>query len=458
MKIVLTVAAVLLVLGAVGGFVAVQNGAFSAKKPAVKVRLETAERGRLTETVSAPGQISPRTKVSISARVAARIAELPFKAGDDVTRGDPAADPPVAPSVVVRLDAKDLEANLKSAEARYDAQRAQRSVAEARVAAGEAAIGALRVTLTDAERDLRRQLALFESRDVSQSVVDEAQARVDELQARLNSAAHDLAAERANLTVLQHNQEAAEADILRARDALSYTVIESPIDGTVTKVNAEAGELVVTGTMNNAGTVILEIADFTEMLMRARVDETVVSGVSAGQRATVRIPAYRDETFEGVVERVALAVTEERDGSRFYETEIRLRTDGRRIFTGLNCDADIETRSHEGVLRVPSQAVLGRAVDDLPPDIRARPEVEANKTFTTVVYRFAEGKAIVTPVRIGASDLTHTEIVAGLEPGAAVIAGPYKVLESLKHEQAVEDEKATTRPATQPADSMAGRQ
>jgi HlyD family secretion protein len=416
------------------------------------VRLDRAARGDLVEVVSAPGVIEPKTKVSISARVAARLIELPFKEGDRVTRGDPSANPPVAASVLIRLDSRDLEAQLRAAEARRSAQAAQMLVSETRIASQQAQVNARKAELDDAERDLARQEQLFESRDVSQSVVEAAHTRVDQLRAQVAAARETLEGERKNLLVQRHEVEAAEAEIARARDSLSYTTITSPIDGVITKINSEVGELVVVGTMNNQGTVILEVADLDTMIVNARVDEASVSQVSMGQRAKVRSQAYKGEVFDGVVTAVPLAVTEEqRENLKYYKTEVTLETAGRRILSGLTADVDIETRRHEDVLRVPSQAVLGRAIDDLPADLRERPEVDARRALVTVVYRFVDGKALATPVQIGASDITHTVIESGLSEGDVVIAGPYKVLEQLKHDQKVRDETATTRPATRAA-------
>src|SRR5213078_5154786 len=124
--------------------------------------------------------------------------------------------------------------------------------------------------------------------------------------------------------VMQHNLDAAEAEIARAKDNLSYTVITSPIDGVVTKLNAEVGELVVTGTMNNPGTVIMEVADLSTMLFKARVDESTVASVKIGQHAIVRVPAYKDREFHGTVTTVALANTEEKDGTKYFKTEVLL--------------------------------------------------------------------------------------------------------------------------------------
>ena len=453
MKTAVIIVGVLVVMaGAVGGLAAwfARAGAAAGAAGGIgtAVRVEPARRATLTEVVNAPGEIEAKTKVSISARVAARVAELPHREGDTVTKGNPAAKPPVPPSVLVRLDSKDLEAALRSVKARYNGQAAELKVSEARIESQQSQIAAARVTHADAERNLRRQKQLLESKDVSEQEVEAAQAKVDELKAQLQSAEHQLRADTANLMVIRHSMEAAAAEVERAEEDLSYSVITSPIDGVITNVETEVGELVVTGILNTPGTTIMEVADLSKMLLVARVDESSIASVKAGQRAKVRVQAYPDEVFDGVVETVALARTESKeDGATFYEAKILLDTGGRRILSGLTADVDIETKRHDGVLTVPSQAVLGRPVDDLPADVRTRPEVSPNKTIATVVYRIVNNKATVTPVTVGPSDLTDTEIRSGLKDGDQVIVGPYKALETLANGQAVKIEAATTKPA-----------
>jgi HlyD family secretion protein len=389
--------------------------------------------------------VQAKSKVSISARVSARVVELPFKEGDAVTKGNATTQP----SILLRLDSKDLEAQLRASEARYAAQSAQLTVADSRIRAQEAQVEASLVMLNDAERDLNRQRELLSTKDVAQSSYDTSKAKFDNLKAQLDSARRTIEAEKSNLFVLKHQLEAADADIARARDSLSYTTITSPIDGVVTRINSQVGELVVIGTMNNPGTVIMEVADLNTMLVNARIDEGNVAAVKVGQKAKVRAQAYGDEVFDGTVDTVALSQTEEKDGTKYYKTEILLKTDGRRIFSGLTADVDIETARHEKVLAIPSQAVLGRPVDDLPQALRSAKEVDSSKTLVTVVYRMIDGKAVVTPVKVGPSDMTHSLVESGLKEGDEVIVGPYKVLEKLAHDEKVKDEKTvTTQPTT----------
>ena len=419
----------------------------SRSNPAQKgaeVRLEQPQRGELVEYVSAPGEIEPKTKVAISAKVSARITELPYDEGNVVTCGKPQATPPVPASVLVRLDAKDLESQLRSAEAARAAQAAEFEVEKARISSQQASLDGLGETLKQAQRDLERKKGLFESQDISQSTLDQAQCTVDEHKAQYESARHALKAAQLTLVVLNHNLEVADARIAQAVEALSYTTITSPIDGVVTRINAEVGEVVMTGTMNNPGTVIVEVADLSQMLVVAQVDEADIGQLDVGQRAKIYVQAFGDIKFTGAVHSIALTHRLSENRTKYFRTEILLDDDPNvaKLYSGLTADVDIETRTHTNIIKAPSQAVLAREVDALPPEIRDNcPQVDKNKTHATVVYRFIDGKAVVTPVKIGPSDLTHTIITSGISEQDRIVVGPYKVLDGLKHDQHLRDER-----------------
>lgn len=405
---------------------------------ATKVTAEHPHRGDLVELVSAPGEIQPKTKVALSAKVTARVDELPFEEGERVTAGNPNADPPVPASLLVKLDSKDLESQLRSAQAGYSAQAAQTEVEKARIASQKAAIEGIRASLEQARRDMERQQTLLKSRDISQATFDQTRLRVDEFESQLKGAEHTLNAAELNLVVLEYNLEAAQARIEQAQEALEYTTIRSPIDGVITRINAEVGEVVITGTMNNPGTVIMEVADLSRMILEAQIDEADIAKIQEGQKAHIRVQAYPDRVFDGTVDTIALRYDSSMNRSKYFKTEITVETAGEQFYSGLTADVDIEAQVHTDVMLVPSHAVLGRTVDSLPDDIRKSPEVDRDKTFATVVYRFIDGKAVVTPVRIGTSNLSDTIILSGLSENDLVIVGPYKVLDALNHDQAVE--------------------
>ena len=200
------------------------------RKPTI-VRIENPKRGELIEFVSAPGEIEPKTKVEISAKVSARIVKLPHDEGETVTCGDPNANPPVPASVLVRLDDKDLESRLTSAEAGRAAQLAQMEVEKARIASQKANLEGLDASLKQAERDLQRQNGLLKSKDIAQAAFDQTKSKYDELKAQYEAAKHTMESAQLNLEVLKHNLEVADAGIEQARDGLNNTIITSPIPG-----------------------------------------------------------------------------------------------------------------------------------------------------------------------------------------------------------------------------------
>ncbi|MBM4028801.1 MAG: efflux RND transporter periplasmic adaptor subunit [Planctomycetes bacterium] len=438
-RILILLVVVLAVVGAGAGFM-VKKRVAAARKPTI-VRVEVCTPCELLEFVSAPAELEPRSKVEISAKVSGRVVALPHKVGDRVTRGDPNANPPIPPSVLVRLDSKDLESQLLGAQARRAAQAAGIESEKARIAGQKANLLGTTATLELAKTHVERQKTLLASQDISRYEFDQVQLRLDELQAQYNAAKLALEAAELNLKVLEHNLEAADAQIAQAKETLGYTTIVAPLDGVITRINAKVGEMVVTGMMNNPGTKILEVGDLSQMLAVAQVDEADVGKLRVGQKAKVFLDAYANHEFKGTVHLIALSADLSRQLTKHYKTEILLESD-RRLHSGLTANVDIETRTYTDVLAVPSQAVMTREIDSLPLDIRDHsPQMDKSKTFATIVFRYHDGKAVITPVKIGPSNLTHTILDAGVKTGERIVVGPYKELEKLKHDQIIKDER-----------------
>jgi HlyD family secretion protein len=397
---------VVIVTLAAGGVYALSPGARAwverqlPKPTPVEVRIEAAQRGALTRVVNAPGSIEPRTKVQISAQIVARVVALPFREGDVVRKGD----------VVVRLDAREYAAALESAQANLKGEQARLTGAEASVVQTQA--------------DLRRARELVTSGDLPASQLDDALAAA-------------LRAE-SSLQQTQHSIEVARAQITRSAKDLENTVIAAPFDGRVVKRDVEVGELVLVGTFNNPGSVIMEIADLSEMLMKARVDEANIAPISEGQSARVYINAYPGRSFDAVVERVGLKRLTDRDGTGYFEVEILVRKAADDLLrSGLAANVDVQVETLENVLKVPSQAVVERPWDELPADAQKSPLIDKTKKYARVVFVVREGKAYAVPVRAGKSDLTQTVIVEGLDGSEKLVVGPLRVLTTLKDEALV---------------------
>jgi HlyD family secretion protein len=381
-----------------------------------EVRSEKAAKGELSKTISAPGQIEPRTVVKISAQVSARIIALPFRENDQVKKGD----------VIVRLDARDLQAQLEVSKAALKGE-------QARLEGAQAAVQRMEL-----ERD--RVKRLVGSGDFSKS--------------QQEAAENDYAQATSSLRATEHSIERAQAEVVRVEKDLENTVISAPLDGTITTLSAEEGELVVVGTLNSPGSIIMEIANLSDMVLKARVDESNIVPVKDNQPAKVFVNAYGEREFKGMVERVELQRKLDKDATGYFEVWIPIQLEkGETLRSGLTANTDIQVEMMRDVLVVPSQAVVDRKVDELPKVItQDNPNIQKGNTFARVIYRLEDvpgklttdgkqvRKTIATPVQVGSSDLTRTVVLAGLKEGEEIVTGPFKVLMSMRNEQEVIEE------------------
>jgi len=432
-KVIRWVVGIGLLVALIGGGIAVfvvpkiSKAVAAQREKAAGPAVEVAEvaRGQLIRTISAPGTVAPRTDVDISSRVSAKIAKLPFKEGDQVKAGD----------IVVELDAKDLQAELDAQRGRLLAEQASLKLAEAQLAGERAALIGVQAAAKKANDDLERTQQLFATGDVSKSELDAAVATRDTNQSTYEARLETLKGAEASVAAAEARVQIAQADVKRSEENLSYAIITSPIDGYITQLDAEVGEIVVVGTMNNQGTVILKIADLSEMLVEARLAEVDVSRVKEGQKVGVIINGYTGRTFNGILQRVALqSRVQTGDGTTYFEAEVLLDTEDERVYSGLTANVEIEVETFDDTLLVPSQAVVDKRVDELPREIRENnPLVNLDKTFAQVVYVFDNGKAKLLPVKTIASNLNKAALADGIDIGTQVIVGPLRTLQTLSN-------------------------
>ncbi|MEO0093326.1 MAG: efflux RND transporter periplasmic adaptor subunit [candidate division WOR-3 bacterium] len=215
--------------------------------------------------------------------------------------------------------------------------------------------------------------------------------------------------------------EVAKAQYEQAQDRLAKTKITAPISGTVVKVNIEEGETVIIGTMNNPGTVMMVIADLSQMLAIVKVDETDIPSIKLGQKAEITIDALPDTVFEGIVTKIGYMpvqnILQTTETGTDFEVEVKLTKTNATLKPGMTVSADIITAEKESVLVVPIQAVGKRKVKGIE---------------TQALFVVEKGVAKLKPVKTGSASETEIEIIEGIKPGDKVISGPYKVLAKLK--------------------------
>ncbi|MBX3365666.1 MAG: HlyD family secretion protein [Phycisphaeraceae bacterium] len=453
-KWVLGASLAIVVLCGGGGYLLLKQSSLVGKRDTTTlVRTVTVSRKDLTRSVSAPGIVESRSNRRISAQVVARIKKLPFRQGERVREGD----------IIVQLDDEEFQAALESAQAGLRSASARelqanvaKASAEATLRSQQAAHAGTEAAYREALAEVGRSRELYDSGDVPKSELDRAEATYLQAASRLRSA--EAAIEIANQEIQRAQAEVlaagasvdiAKANIRRAQKDLQNCTIRAPINGLITLLEAEEGELVLVGTFNNPASVIMEIADLDDMILKARVSESSIAFVAEEQTARVYFNAYPATVFEGTVERIGHLRRTWRDGTNYFEVDVpvRLRPDSP-LRSGLSASCEIDVQTVKNALQVPSQAVLNRRVDELPREIvDASTIIDVTRPFTTVVFRMHEGRALAVPVRVGVSDLANTVILEGLEGSENIIVGPSSVLQTLRHGQAVRTDEAPTVPA-----------
>jgi HlyD family secretion protein len=387
----------------------------------IAVQAADVKRGSVASTVRAPGRIQPVTQVKLSANVPGEVVRLAVKEGDVVRKGQ----------FLLQLDDTQVRSRVRESQAALEAARSNLRLAEASYAQ------------TDAS--LRRKEALFERKLVSPEEVEAARTQRN--------------ADRARVDANREDVQRAGATLSGSMDNLKKTRFTAPIPGTVTQLAIERGEIVVTGTMNNPGTVILTIADMSAMKVEADVDETDVSSVAVGQPATVRVDALPDATLTGHVTEIANSPKFSDQGTQEqqtnFEVDIAVESPPSTLRPGMTADVEIRTAKKDGVLTVPIQSVVVRTAEELKPPKKGRrsakgaaaaavPADSAGKSKEEIkgVFVVSNGAVEFRKVKTGISSDTDFEISGELKEGDKVVTGPFRVLRTLKPGAKVKIEEA----------------
>lgn len=391
---------------------------FKKKDAAVTIQQEKVARRNLTELVKASGKIEPVLQVNISPEVSGEIVELPVKEGQKVKKGD----------LLVRIRPDNYVASRDSSLANYRYALANSNTSAA--------------NMEKAQTDYERNLALFQGKLISTADFQTAKTALDVAKATLAGAIEQVAVAQASL-------QSSESD-------LSKTIIYSPIDGTVSKLNSELGERVV-GTAMMAGTEIMTVSDLTEMEARVDIGEVDVVLISNGQKVRLEVDAFKNKKFNGVVTDIANSANNNTTSSSTtsaastsststdatkFQVKIRIK-EKEQFLPGMSVSAEIETRYRTNVVTVPIQCVTMR----LPkmPDTTNKPVASAasnnaassaddpptgNEPAKQVDVVFVvEGDHVrAAPVKTGIEDDTYWEITDGIKEGEKVVTGSSKAI------------------------------
>ncbi len=281
------------------------------REKSVKVTVDKVKRTDLTAIISASGEIKPKKNVNISAHVPGRITKIGVKEGQDVKAGD----------FLLKLDSTQYEANAERDRATIQTYQAELIKADA--------------TLKKNQADYDRQKKLFDNQLSSMDQLEQAKAQLDIGQATRRSITFQI--------------DQAQASLKSTLDNLGKTAYASPIDGVITSLRVEEGEVAMIGTMNNPGTVLMTIADLSVMEVEVEVDETDVVGVQMSQEANIRVDAFPNQIFKGKVTEIGSSALQKLTAgsttqeSKDFKVVITLDNPSKLIKPGLSASADIIT-------------------------------------------------------------------------------------------------------------------
>ena len=387
------------------------------KGDAVQVKIEAVGQRDLVSSVSASGWIRPHRKVDVQSDIMGRITALHVDEGQQVTKGQ----------VLLRIDPTQYQALVARS-------RAAVSEAQAREAQTKA-------NYLQAERGYERLKNLSSNPNlVSKQQLEEAETQML-VQKELLQAAQ--------FGVVQTKEALNEAT-----EQLNKTIIRAPMTGVITRLNVDEGETAIIGTMNNAGSLLLTVADLQEMEAVVRVDETDIPDIKLGDSATIEIDAFQRQKFKGKVTEISHSSVRPPESQSAqgtsgqavdYEVVITLQNPPRTLRSDLSATADIVTATRKNALAVPIIALTVRekgnvkALPNESPAARAAGEqVEKEKAEDQEgVFVARQGKAQFVPVEIGIAGREYFEVLSGLKMGDSVIAGPYDAIRSLEPDKPI---------------------
>jgi len=426
-KRIIGVVAAVAVIGSIVGFSVTRDS-----RNKITVQTGKVEKKDLVQVVTASGEVRPKRYVNVGANVSGRLIEITVKEGDRVKAGQ----------ILARVESERYQAGLRQSEAGVAAARADLQRAEADLAAAKLAF--------DRNRKMR------DDKLVSESVYDQAEADYKMKAANVESA-------RRRIAQLQ-------AALDSTRDDLVKTTVTSPMDGQVTNLPKEAGEMVI-GALSFNPTVIMTVADLSIMECEVMVDETDFRNLKLGQEAKIKVDALEGLELKGEVTEIGASALVRGSGSQSaaqttlgantgnqpkdFKVTITVKDPPPNLRPGLNATAEITTATRKAVVAVPVQAVVVREVDKAgkvvdPDAVAAGPEREGNTVSNVAREKGVEKDGVFVvegekvkfkPVKTGVMGETDIEVTDGLAEGQMIVTGSYRTLRNLKDDARIKTEQ-----------------
>jgi HlyD family secretion protein len=287
----------------------------------------TVSTGSIRKIVSSSGPVRALVTVSVGSQLSGQIDKVLVDFNSEVTPGQ----------VLATLDARTYAALVEKAKADLAAAKAIRVTQTAALVKAQA-------SLRLAHRTIERQQTLADKGFSAQSSLDSAIRDEEIAKAEIEVANAQIESATANIAQREAALDQAQIDLDRAE-------IRSPVSGTVISRTVDPGQTVAASLQ---APELFKIAqDLSHIRIEAQVNEADVGAVAQGNVVTFTVDAYPEREFKGMVTQVRLAATE-LNNVVTYTVIIEAGNDDRRLFPGMTANVQIESATHEGVLRVPN--------------------------------------------------------------------------------------------------------
>jgi len=288
------------------------------------------EQGEIDDVVEATGTINAVITVQVGSQVSGTIAKLNVDFNSRVHKGD----------IVALIDPALFQGALLQATA--DLENARANLVAARANLEKARAGAVQT-----KADYARTVALSKEGVLSEQQLDLAKANFDSASAAVNGAVANVTQAEAQVT-----QKAAAVTV--AQTNLNYTVIRSPIDGTVVARNVDVGQTVAASLQ--APTIFTIAQDLKKMWVYAKTDESDVGNIKVGKPVSFKVDAFPKDTFSGVVSQVRMNATMVQSVVT-YDTIIEFANPDLKLFPGMTAYVTIPVDTVKNVVKVPNTAL-----------------------------------------------------------------------------------------------------
>jgi len=325
--------------------------------------------GTVVREVMGTGTLDARTRATVGAKIAGRMAELGADQGDLVKKDQ----------VLARIDDTDLRRQVSAAEAVWRA--AQSSIVRAKADQTRA-----QAVLDQAQRDRTRLEPLREANIASLDSLEQAGERLAVAQAELGRAA-------AAIVETEQQAAAAEETVRMYQARLAEATLAAPFDGLVVRRVREVGDVVV------PGTAVMTVVATDTLWISTWVDESAMGSIAVGQAARIVFRSDPGKGSRGEVLRIGREVDRE---SREFLVDVRIADPPVQWAIGQRAEVFIQTGATEAAVRLPSQllrtrdGVVGTWIDE-------------------------RGTAVWRPLQIGLRGLDAVEVTAGLAAGESVV-------------------------------------